>query len=234
MASHADSRPAARVPLSRERVLDAAVLLADEAGIESLSMRKLARELGVEAMSLYNHVANKRDLVDGIVDLALNEIELPPAVEEWDVAIRKCAISAHETLLRHPWACSLVMSPSTFRIEGSPRVRYMEWLLRRLREAGFSPELTYHAYHALDSHILGFTMWQLGHMAGVKNLAERGDLADFAATIVQELRGHELTYLAEHAEQHLVAPSDDGARQFEFGLDLILHGVKRISSLHAP
>jgi AcrR family transcriptional regulator len=208
-------------------VLDAAIRLADDGGIESLTMRKLARELGVEAMSLYNHVANKRDLVEGIVDRALDEIELPATGEEWDAAIRKCAISAHEMLLRHPWACSVVMSPTSFRIAGSPRVRYMEWLLERLREAGFSPELTYHAYHALDSHILGFTMWQLGHMAGVRTLAEETDLADFAATILQELRDHDFAYLAEHAEQHLAAPRDDGARQFEFGLDLILDGLER-------
>jgi AcrR family transcriptional regulator len=227
MATSAESTPQPRTPLSRKRVLDAAIRLADEAGIESLTMRKLARELGVEAMSLYNHVANKGDLVDGIVDLVLDEIDLPSDSEEWDAAVRECAISAHETFLRHPWACRLVMSPTSFRISGSPRVRYMEWLLTRLREAGFSPDLTYHAYHALDSHILGFTMWQLGHMAGAKSLAADGDLADFAATLVQELRERGYPYLAEHAEQHLAAAKDDGARQFEFGLDLILDGLKR-------
>src|SRR5436190_10711218 len=145
-----------RIPLSRERVLQAAIELADEGGIESLSMRKLARELGVEAMSLYNHVANKGDLVDAIADLVVSEIELPAAGEEWDVAVRTCAISAYETFMRHPWACGLVMSPTRARAVPAPRIRYIEWLLRCLREAGFSPELTYHAYHALDSHILGF------------------------------------------------------------------------------
>src|SRR5256885_8563748 len=139
MAAYADSSSQPRTPLSRERVLQAAVRLADDGGIEALAMRKLARTLGVEAMSLYNHVANKGDLVDGIVDLVVSEIELPSAAEDWDVAIRECAISAHEALLRHPWACSLVMSPTTTRIPRTPRLRYMEWLLRRLREAGFSP-----------------------------------------------------------------------------------------------
>jgi AcrR family transcriptional regulator len=166
------TRPQTRTPLTRERIFDAALRLADEGGIESLSMRKLARELGVEAMSLYNHVANKGDLVDGIVDLVVREIELP-AGEAWDAAIRRCAISAHETFLRHPWACSLVMSPKVDATVGGPRLRYMEWLLGRLREAGLSPELTYSAYHALDSHMLGFTMWQLGHAAGAD--AVRGD-----------------------------------------------------------
>src|SRR4051794_13389309 len=97
MAPRADSSSHSRIPLSRERVLAAAIALADEGGIESLSMRKLARELGVEAMSLYNHVANKGDLVDAIVDLVVGEIDLPSAAEEWDAAVRKCAISAHET-----------------------------------------------------------------------------------------------------------------------------------------
>jgi len=123
--------------------------------MEALSMRRLAQELGVEAMSLYNHVANKGEILDGIVDLAVSEIELPSTEEDWDAAIRKCAISAHEAFLRHPWACSLVMSPGSTEIGHSARLRYIEWLLRRLREAGFSAELTYHAYHALDSHVLG-------------------------------------------------------------------------------
>src|SRR6266513_5759110 len=142
MTPKANSKSEPRVPLSRERVLHTAIRLADEGGIESLTMRKLARALGVEAMSLYNHVANKGDLVDGIVDLVVGEIELP-AGEAWDVAICKCAISAHETFLRHPWACSLVMSPTSTLTMRTPRLQYMEWLLRRLREAEFSPEQTY-------------------------------------------------------------------------------------------
>jgi AcrR family transcriptional regulator len=212
--------------LSRERVLHAAIRLADQGGIESVTMRKLAQALGVEAMSLYNHVANKGDLVDGIVDLVVGEIELP-STADWDLAIRQCAISAHETFLRHPWACSLVMSPTSMRTVETPRLRYMEWLLGRLREAGFSPELTYQAYHALDSHILGFTLWQLGHGAAARHLAGEKDLADFAATFLRELRAGDYPYLAEHVEQHLAAPADDGAREFEFGLDLILDGLKR-------
>jgi AcrR family transcriptional regulator len=217
---------ARRTPLSRERVLRTAVRLADEGGIESLTMRKLARELGVEAMSLYNHVANKGDLVDGIVDLVVAEIELPDATGEWAAAIRECAVSAHETFLRHPWACSLVLSPTITRTARTPRLRYMEWLLRRLRDAGFSPELTYHAYHALDAHVLGFTLWQLEHSAAAKAIAGTQDFAEFAAGFIRQLRS-EYPCLAEHAEQHLAAPSDDGQREFEFGLDLILDGLER-------
>jgi AcrR family transcriptional regulator len=215
--------PMARVPLSRERILEAAVRLADEGGLESLSMRRLARELGVEAMSLYNHVANKGALVDGIVDLVLEEIELPSAAG-WDDAIRECAVSAHDAFIRHPWACGLVLSPSSGGggID-TPRIRYMEWLLGRLREAGFSPELAYHAYHTLDSHILGFTMWQLGHMGAVKDTGE--SLADLAASFMKQLEG-DYPYLAEHAEQHLAA-GNDGPSEFAFGLDLLLDGLRR-------
>jgi AcrR family transcriptional regulator len=208
-------------------VLQAAIRLADQGGIESLTMRKLARVLGVEAMSLYNHVANKDDLVDGIVDLVVSEIDLPSTPADWETAIREYAVSAHEALLRHPWACTLVMSPTTARTLRTPRLRYMEWLLRQLREAGFSPELTYHAYHALDGHILGFTLWQLGHSAGAKELGDAQDLADFAAKFLRELRAGEYPYLAEHVEQHLAAFSDDGESEFEFGLGLILDGLKR-------
>src|SRR5437016_2439454 len=105
MALQADRR----IPLNRERVIQAAISLVDEGGIESLSMRKLGQALGVEAMSLYNHVANKQDILDGIVDLVLGEFELPSAGEDWETAIRTCAISAHDALERHPWACDLIM-----------------------------------------------------------------------------------------------------------------------------
>src|SRR5947209_8441840 len=147
-----------RTPLNRDRVLAAALGLADEAGIEALTMRKLGQALGVEAMSLYNHVANKDDLLAGMVDRVAGEIELPPAGGDWAAAVRVSAISAHAALERHPWATTLMMSRG-----GPARMRYMDALLRRLREAGFSPELTYHAYHALDAHIFGFSLWEAGH-----------------------------------------------------------------------
>src|SRR4026209_2472267 len=151
---------AKRTPLNRERVLRAAVALADEAGIESLSMRRLGQELGVEAMSLYNHVANKDDLLNGITDLVLREIELPDDGDDWKTALRRHAISAHDVLVAHPWACRLALSPDTVSLAS---VRRAEWMLQQLREGGFSPEVTYHAYHALDAHFLGFTLWQPAH-----------------------------------------------------------------------
>jgi AcrR family transcriptional regulator len=200
--------------------------LADEGGIDSLTMRKLAGALGVEAMSLYNHVANKGDLVDGIVDLVVEEIVLLADAADWRAAIRACATSAHEAFLRHPWACSLVIGPTSTRQPRAPRLRYMEWLLERLRDAGFSPELTYHAYHALDAHILGFTLWQLGHSAAASAASEGKGFAELVARLVPELRAGGYPCLAEHAEQHLAATGDD-ASEFAFGLDLVLDGLER-------
>ena len=205
----------------------AAVALADEGGIDALSMRKLANDLGVEAMSLYNHVSNKADLVDAMADLVVREIEFP-SEPDWESAIRRCAISAYDTFLRHPWACSLVMAPAgDLRLEDNARLRYIEWLLGRLAEAGFSPELTYRGYHAIDSHILGFTMWHLGHSPAGEDMSGGDEVKDLVAKFVPRLRASGYPHLAEHAEQHVSAPWREIRREFEFGLDLILDGLRK-------
>ena len=223
MAVHADRR----VPLNRDRVLHAAISLADEGGIESLSMRKLGQALGVEAMALYNHVANKNDLLDGIVDLVLSEFELPSGGEDWETGIRKLATSAHDALLRHPWSCTLILSSTSAR---AARLRYMEALFRCLREAGFSAEETYHAYHTLDSHILGFTLWQLGHVMpeDAPRITTKEELAVFMATVVPGLCLDEYPYLLEHGELHFREGSHKEEGEFEFGLRLILDGLERM------
>ena len=221
------TRSRSRKPLTRERVLDAAFAIADSSGIEALSMRKLGQALGVEAMSLYNHVANKGELVTAMVDRVVDGFDLPDDEPRWDAAIRRCAISAHDLLLEHSWACSLALIPTDPRVVGGPRVRYMEWLLRRLREAGFPPALAYSAYHALDSHIFGFTLWQLGHATAARRIAAGdADLNAWAQGFIAEMRPNH-PYLAEHAEQHLAAPPGDGRREFEFALDLVLDALER-------
>jgi AcrR family transcriptional regulator len=223
------TRSRTRKPLTKERVLAKAVALADEDGIEALSMRKLGRALGVEAMSLYNHVANKGELVAAMVDGVIEQFELPDDEPRWDEAIRRCAISAHDLLLEHRWACGLALVPSDVDTIGGPRIRYMEWLLRRLREAGFTPEVTYSAYHTIDSHILGFTLWQLGHAQAARMLAPEGgeSFERRAARLLDEMRP-QYPYLAEHGEQHLAAGARDGRHEFEFGLDLILDGLRKL------
>jgi AcrR family transcriptional regulator len=218
MARQTDASAAPRTPLSKERVLRAAIVLADAGGIEALSMRRLAKELGVEAMSLYNHVANKDAILDGIIDVVASEIDLPSDGADWKTAMRRSAISARDVLVRHRWACSLWMSRGSV---GAARLRHGDWMLRTLREAGFSKDLTYHAFHILESHILGFTLQQL-------NFPYKGEeLAGVAATFLQQLAADAYPYLTEHVMQHL-EPRHGDEGGFEFGLDLILDGLERI------
>jgi AcrR family transcriptional regulator len=208
-----------RPPLSRDRVLRAAIDLADGGGIGALSMRRLAQELGVEAMSLYYHVANKDDILDGMADMVVGEIQLPAAESEWKAAIRTTAISAHEILVRHPWSANLVLSGSGT----AARLRYMDAILGALRRGGFSAEMTDHAYHALDSHIMGFTLWQVGMDLGTEE-----DLKAMAGDFLAQLAVEEYPYLAEHIEQHLKPRDPDDVGEFEFGLGLILDGLERL------
>jgi AcrR family transcriptional regulator len=220
MAVQPKPRDEPRVPLSRDRVLDAAIRLADAGGIESLSMRKLAQELGVEAMTLYYHVANKDEILNAIVDMVVGEIELPSPEADWRAGLRRTAISAHQVLLRHRWAASLVLSGSGF---SEARMRWMNAILGTLRGAGFSAEMTDHAYHALDSHIMGFTLWVVG-----MDLGSDEELAALATDVLRELPRDELPHLAEHIEQHLKPRNPDDEGEFAFGLDLILDGLERV------
>jgi AcrR family transcriptional regulator len=213
------SQPAgARLPLNRERILAAAIALADEAGIESLSMRNLAQEVGVEAMSLYYYVANKGELLGGMLDIVFSEMELPSDEGDWRAAMRASAISAHHVLLAHPWACQLLASPNS---PSQARLRWMNGILGQLREAGFSPEMTHHAYHALDSHIVGFTLWVLPYL----------QIAKEQPNLVQEFMAQpllaELPHLAEHVEVHMSDRAADTS-EFDFGLDLILAGLEKM------
>src|SRR3954447_26782510 len=208
----------ARLSLSRDRILNAALVLADENGIDSLTMRKLGQKLGFEAMSLYNHVASKDDLLDGILDLVLAETEPPAPKGAWDKAIRTSAISVHEALRRHPWSSPLLMHPGRIR---PARLRYMDLLLGRLRAAGFSAEATFVAYHVLDGHIFGFSLWETSHTYSAEEVSTFGE--KFADTITPEAYPH----LHEHGEQHLSEGPHREVLAFEFGLDLILEGLQK-------
>jgi AcrR family transcriptional regulator len=209
-----------RAPLSRERVLRAAIDLADAGGIGSLSMRRLAQELGVEAMSLYHHVANKDDILSGIADLVVEEYEIPNPGPDWKASIRRTAVSAYRVLLRHPWAASLLLAGTTPSVA---RLRYMDALLGTLRGAGFSAEMTDHAYHALDSHIMGFTLWVTG-----MNLPSDEQFTDLAQGFLARLPADEMPHLVEHVHQHLKPRDPDDKPEFEFGLDLLLDGLERL------
>jgi AcrR family transcriptional regulator len=211
-----------RAPLSRERVLRAAMALADEHGIEAVTMRRLAQELRVEAMSLYHHVKGKDDIVDGIVDLALGEIDLPDEPIDWKESLRQAVMSAHGVLVKHPWAPTLMNATQAVP---PARLRLMEFLLGTLRHAGFSPGMTDHAYHALDSHITGYSLWLASMSLGTDE-----NMEVMAAAFLRTLPP-EYPYMAEHVEQHLQAlrgEAEDQVGEFEFGLGLILDGLERI------
>jgi AcrR family transcriptional regulator len=204
-----------RLPLSRERVLRAAIALADHSGIESLTMRKLGQELSVEAMSLYNHVANKDDILDGIVDLVLGDIQVPPTGTPWKTAMRQRAVSAHEVLLAHPWAALQIMSH--FNI-GLGMTRYLDATLGRLREGGFSIEGALDAWHTLDSHIYGFTLQELGLPFD----------ADEAPQVSADVLGQLSAESYPHVVEVITHVMQSGrVEDFSFGLDLILDGLER-------
>jgi len=209
-----------RLPLTRDRVLRTALELADRDGIESLSMRKLGRELGVEAMSLYNHIADKDDLLDGLADIVVGEIEVPPIGDDWKAAMRRRAISAREMLTRHPWAGGLIES----RTNPSPtRSRYPEAVVGSLRQAGFSVEVAIHAFFTLDSYIYGFAVQEQNLPSGTPE-----ELAGVAQIILTALPATEYPYLNEVIVEHVMKLGFDYADEFEFGLDLILDGLEQI------
>ncbi|MEU1596787.1 TetR/AcrR family transcriptional regulator C-terminal domain-containing protein [Streptomyces sp. NPDC005708] len=209
---------APRVPLSREKVLHAAVALADESGIEALTMRKLGEAVGVEAMSLYTHVANKEDLLDGMIDLVFEEIELPSPEGDWKTALRRRAISVRLVLSRHRWAIGLMESRTS---PGPTTLRHFDTVIGYLRRAGFSVALTAHAYSALDSYIYGFALQE-------RNLPfdTPGETADLAQAILTQAAEH-YPHLTELATEHVLRPGYDYGDEFAFGLDLILDGIER-------
>ena len=202
-------------PLSRERILHAAMRLADEGGLESLSMRKLAQELGVKAMSLYNYVANKNDMLDGIVDIAIAEIEVPQLEIEWKSAMRRRANSAYEMLLRHPWATMAIVSRVNV---GAAMLRYVDATLGCLCEAGFSFEMADRAWNAIDSHIYGFTLQKLNFPF------EAAEYSEVAKNYLSFIPSNQYLYL-NRLSHHVIEGDYDGIHQFEFGLELILNGL---------
>jgi AcrR family transcriptional regulator len=196
--------------------------LADREGIEQLSMRRLAQSLDVEAMSLYYYFEKKSELLDAMVDAVYAEMELPTG-PDWRSALRSAAIDAHHTLLRHAWACSLIMMPRSDASVSTARFIWMNSVLGALRDAGFSPELIDHGYHALDSHIVGFTLWVLPYLQITQ---EQG--AAFAQKFLTYEPIQQLPDLLDHIRYHLAEHTDDDTSSFDFALDLLLDGLERL------
>jgi AcrR family transcriptional regulator len=215
------ARPAAqpRTPLSRDRVLQAALALADAGGIESLSMRKLGEAVGVEAMSLYNHVPSKGDLLDGLIDLVFAEIELPAGADGWKPAMRRRASCARAVLSRHRWAIGLMESRTT---PGPATLRHHDAVLGCLRQAGFPVALAGHAYSALDSYIYGFALQEASLPF------ETGpETAEMAQAMLAHFPADEFPHLAEFTFEHVLQPGYDYGAEYEYGLDLLLDGLER-------
>jgi AcrR family transcriptional regulator len=209
-----------RTPLTRERVLQTAVRRADEGGIESLSMRKLGQELGVEAMALYHHFANKDDLVDGMVDLVFGEIELPPSTPNWRTAMRQRAIAVRGALLRHRWAVGLMESR---RRPGPANLRHHDAVIGSLRAGGFDIGMTAHAYSLLDSYIYGFALTKMNLPFETSD-----DLANVAESMLEPFPPGEYPHMVEILTGHVMKPGYDYGDEFEYGLDLILDGLERV------
>jgi AcrR family transcriptional regulator len=218
MVAQIDPSRVPRPPLTRQRVLDTAVALADRDGVGSLSMRKLAQELGVEAMSLYHHVAGKDAILDGLIDIAFSEIELPGRTD-WKDAMRQRAISAREVLRRHPWATSLMESRPT---PGPANLRHHDAVLGILRNAGFSIELAAHAYSLLDAYIYGFALQENSLPFGTPE-----ETAEVAETIMAEFAAGTYPHLTELVVEHVLQPGYDYGNEYQFGLELILDGLDR-------
>lgn len=213
-----------RPSLTKELVLRTALDLADKGGLEAVSMRRVGEALGYEAMSLYNHVANKEDLLDGLVDIVYSEIEVPCNGRDWKDAMRRRAISARDALLRHRWAIALMESRMR---PGPANLGHHDAVLRCLRQAGFSVEMAAHAYSALDSYIYGFALQQVG--LPFETGAQAAEVAD---TILRQFRNRDYPYpyLAEMATEHVMKPGYSYAAEFEYGLDLLLEGLSTARS----
>jgi AcrR family transcriptional regulator len=210
---------ATRRPLSSARVLQAAVALADEAGLEAFSMRGLAQQLGVVPMALYKHVANKEQLLDGMVDIVFSEIELPPGELDWRSAMRRRAMSAREALKRHSWAIGMMES----RHPGPANLRNHNAVMGCLREAGFSFKMAIHAYSVQDAYIYGFALQERD--TGFETPESAGEAAQNRAEMIGALENY--PYLVELATK-LPESGYDNAVEFAWGLDLILDGLDRL------
>jgi AcrR family transcriptional regulator len=208
-----------RVPLSRERVLSGALAVADAQGADSLTMRLLAEHLGVKPMALYHHVANKSEIIDGIVDLVFSEIELPSISGQWRPEMARRARSARQVLRRHPWSIALLQSRTH---PGPATLRHHNAVIGSLRAAGFSVAMTAHAYALLDSYTYGFALSEASlPINGPETVAE------VAESMMLQYLAKDYPHLTEFSTEHVLKPGYDFGEEFEFGLELVLDGLTR-------
>jgi AcrR family transcriptional regulator len=220
VAIQAGAETEPRTPLNRERVLRAAINLADRGGFEALSMRKLGQELGVDAMALYRHVRGKDDLLDGVRDLIVGEIERPVPGEDWKATLRELAMAARRVMLRHPWARQVLEERGT---SGPTALAHIEAVLGALQAGGFSIEVAHHALHVLDSRVFGF------NQALFEETGPADPPPEMQAAMIQALAGYpRIAELAQSVSHEGVLGRCDDDVEFAFGLDLILDGLERL------
>jgi AcrR family transcriptional regulator len=209
-----------REPLSRDRVLSAALAVADDGGLDGLTIRSLAQRLGAKPMSLYHYVANKDEILDGLVDLVFAEIELPEPSGRWREEMTKRARSAREVLGRHPWSIALLESRTT---PGPATLRHHDSTIEALRAGGLSIAQTAHAYAVLDAFVYGFAVQEA-------SLPFKGpdSAAEVAGPIMELMGAGEYPHLVEFAVQHAMLPGYDFGDEFEFGLGMVLDGIARM------
>ena len=211
-------RDNARIPLSRQRVLHAAMTVADAGGIAALTIRSLAHELGVKPMSLYHHVANKDEILDAVVDIVFSEIESPATPTDWRSAIRHAAHSARRVLGRHPWAIPLMESRTR---PGAANLGHHDRMIGILRDGGFSVPMAAHGYSLIDSYLYGFALQE----ANLPFDAQHS--TDVTQAILDQFPLADYPHLAEMAREHILQPGYSYADEFAFGLELILDGLER-------
>jgi AcrR family transcriptional regulator len=209
-----------RAPLTRSRVLEVAIELADRGGIEALSMRKLGQELGVDAMALYRHVRGKDDLLDGVIEVIVGEIERPTPTDDWKTTLRAQVMAARQVMLRHPWAKPVFEERGT---GGLASIAYIDTVLGILRGGGFTLDLAHHALHVLDSRIFGFNQ-DLFDESGRDNPAP--DVADVLGPAMAIQFPHVAELAGSVSHDGVLGACDDDV-EFAFGLDLILDGLER-------
>jgi AcrR family transcriptional regulator len=215
-----------RAPLSKERVLRTAVALADEGGVDALSMRKIAQALGVVPMALYKHVTNKNELLDGMIDVVVGEVDPPAGGTDWKTAIRRRILSARRMLLRHPWASGVIESRLKARTTPTAvLLEYLDSMIGILRTGGFSIDLVHHAMHVMGSRMLGFSQELFEDKSGAEPDPDALPADEMAARFPHLT---ELAMAVVHDPDTVIGAGCDDQVEFEFGLDLVLDGLERL------
>jgi AcrR family transcriptional regulator len=204
--------------LTRARIIEAAVALADDTGVEALTIRRLASELGVKPMTIYHHIPNKEAIIDGMVDLVFSEIDLPPTETDWKAAIRQRSASARRVLAQHRWAAPLMESRTS---PGPATLEHHDAVLGCLRRGGLSVEMTAHAYAVVDAFVYGFALQEASLPATAGD-----EMVELTESMAAVMPADAYPNLAEFVVEHVMRPGYDFGREFEFGLDLILDGLE--------